>query len=271
MEKEPKSGHDSFALTDLPVQQKPRSLGLRTFDFFLYPMVTNFGVFGISFFATYLTNKGSARGANGELLFGEWGRLAQKRGDMVYNGFRGAGLGHKSADMAKMVTWSFIDGCALAPVIKVFEDKREDIGKWIDTHYGNNVIDESQYNAEPKQTWGSILGGRALTAAVVVPTAVVLDKAGLNEKLFNAPGRKIGEFIGRNPDIRKAFGKFDPKESGRIAMFEIFYTSVCTAGLYYISRAIARWQNEGKPESKIETQSVEHLPPLTQEVEHARH
>jgi hypothetical protein len=52
----------------------------------------------------------------------------------------------------------------------------------------------------------------------------------------------MGEALAKKPGIAKWFGKFDIKELSKISLFEGFYTSVCTTGLYFSSRFFARKQ-----------------------------
>jgi len=233
------------AVSTFPTQAHIRTPGLRLFDVFLYPFLTNFVVFGISVAATYLTNKGGMRNAEGKLIYGKIGKWFHTRGDWVTNKFKKIGMNHEQADMSKMVFFSFADGTLVAPMVKLLEDRREKISKWIDDRLGTTPEDEvAAYKAEPKQSWLSVIGGRLAVAAIVAPTAAFLDKTGLNHRLFNEPGKKIGEWIASKPNVAKRFGKWDVKELGRVSAFEAFYTSVCTAGLYVISRFLAR--NTGK-------------------------
>ncbi|MEJ0009415.1 MAG: hypothetical protein WDN72_02135 [Alphaproteobacteria bacterium] len=141
--------------------------------------------------------------------------------------------------MAKMVFFSFADGSLVAPFVKLFEDKRETIARRIDDKLGSTPADLSAYEAEPKQSWGTVVAGRLVTVGVVVPTAVALDKAGLNEKLFGRPGLRLGEWIARTP-LARSFGRLDVPGLFKVVFFEFFYTSVCTTGLYFLSRGIAR-------------------------------
>lgn len=238
-----------------PPAEKPRTPGLKAFDFFLYPVITNFGVLTLSMGATYLTARGGDKDASGKLIYGKIGPFFQKRGEWLTNKFKSLGMSHGQADMGKMVFFSFLDGSLLAPVVKVAEDHREDIGCYIDRQLGTAPEDLSVYQKEPKQTWKSVLGGRFATAAIVVPTAVALDKTGLNDVLFNEPGRRAGEALAKNPTIAKAFGKLDVKELSRIGFFEAFYTSVCTAGLYFSSRFIAKMGKKEKEKPEAEKPS----------------
>lgn len=237
-------------------QEQDRTLGLKLFDVLLYPILTNFVVFGISVGATYLTSRGGDRDAAGKLVYGKFGKWFQTRGDWMVGKFKSLGLSHEQADMSKMVFFSFADGSLMAPFIKLLEDKRENIGRWLDDRLGTTPTDPGVYEAEPKHSWLSVLGGRFITAGIVVPTAVALDKTGLNDKFFIEPGKKIGEWLAKKPRVTKFFSPFgiklDIKELSKVSLFEFFYTSVCTAGLYFTSRRIAhfRHQSTGKSTPK---------------------
>lgn len=234
----------------------PRTFGLRAFDAALYPGITNVGVFLTSVAATYLTNKGGLRGANGELVYGRLGEFFQKRGDWLRDKLTQTGMSHEAADTAKMVVFSFADGSLLAPVVKGFEDRREQIAHGIDRLVGTEPEDMSVYRAEPKQSWGSVLGGRLITAIPVVLTATTLEKThltfngernNLNHHLFYKPGIQLGEWIKARPQIAKHFGRHDVSDISRVTFFEAFYTSVCTAGLYLTSRFIASRTGDKPP------------------------
>ncbi len=232
-------------------QANQRTTGLRVFDAFLYPFLTNIGVTLISVAATYLTSRGGDRNAEGKLIFGKFGDFFHKRGEWMVEKFKGVGMNEGQAEMSKMVFFSYADGSLMAPVIKLFEDRREKIGRWLDKQFGTVPADESVYQSEPKQSWGSVLGGRFATCAIVVPTAVALEKAGLNDVLFSNPGKKMGEWVASKPNLAKHFGSLDVPELGKIGVFEAFYTSVCTAGLYISSRFLARQGEKKKHEKQV--------------------
>jgi hypothetical protein len=183
----------------------------------------------------------------GNLIYGKTGQFFQERGDWLVKKFEGLGMNHNSADMAKMVFFSFADGSLIAPFVKLFEDRREKIGRAIDRTIGQEA-DAAVYAAEPKQGWLSVLGGRLATVSIVVPTAVLLDRLGLNDKLFKNPGLKVGQWIESKPELAKHFGNLDIPEVSKIGFFEFFYTSVCTFGLYVSSRFFARMGARGKEE-----------------------
>lgn len=277
-------------------KKKQRTWGLWLFDASLY-FLSNIVVFAISVAATYLTTAGGVfeKNSDGTIkkdendkpipvlgedgiqkhdgrykVFGfEFGRFMFRRGAILSNTLQsgkilgwehGVKLSKDQADMAKMVFFSFLDGTLVAPLVKLLEDRREKIARWMDEKMGTVPKDESVYEAEPKQTWGSVLMGRFATAAIIVPTAVLMDKFGkdtdtgnlrfskgkddkrfksMNDIAFNDPGKKFGERMDQEGKM-KWLGKTDKKELFRTSAFEFFYTTVCTFGLYVSSRLIAK-------------------------------
>lgn len=219
----------------------PRTPGLKLFDVFLYPILTNFSVFGISVAATYLTNRGGMKNANGELIYGKVGEWFESRGNAITHTFQRAGMTHEQADMSKMVFFSFADGSLMAPAVKLLEDRRENIARRTDKFLGTEPDNDAVYKAEPKQSWSSVLGGRLLTSAIVVPTAIAMDKSGMNHVLFHSTSKNVASYLGHHPELTQILGKsLDVPELAKVGVFEGFYTSVCTGGLYFSSRAIAR-------------------------------
>lgn len=164
-------------------EKQARTFGLKAFDTFLYPFLTNFAVFAISVYATYMTSRG-------HLYKGWLPNKLESRGRALVNWFETRwNMSHGAADMAKMVAFSFIDGSIMAPVIKLFEDRREKIARGIDRFAGTEPDDPSIYAEEPKQSWGSVLGGRLATVSIVVPVAVALQNT--PARLLKAPFSKL--------------------------------------------------------------------------------
>lgn len=225
-----------------------RTVGLKIFDNILYTGLANTGVFLISVGATYLTNRGHTQFKPGTLM-DSVGKFFHSRGTMLEEFLMRRGMPKGSAEMTKMVGLSFLDGSLVAPLVKVAEDHREEIGKKIDDALGTTPTDLSVYQKEPKQTWGTVFMGRLATAAVVVPIAATLDKThimtksgkkSLNDAWFRDSGIKTGEWVQNKPKIARLFKNLDIREIFRVTYFEAFYTSVCTLGLYFSSRAFAR-------------------------------
>ena len=277
-------------------RKQNRTVGLRIFDVLLYPIFTNIVVFGLSAYMTYMTTQGNAaKTFRKDGLLGGLEGWSRRRGEPVSEFFQNRGMNKGSADMAKTVAFSFLDGSLIAPFVKLFEDRREQIGKKIDEMLGTKPKDERVYEAEPKQTWGTVLKGRFATLALVLPTAVALDKikvnvpskwdqnairghigasefakevvngkTSLNNRMFRYPG-----IIAGSKAQESAFGRFvsnhvaNVPEAYKVGYFEAFYTTLCTVGLYFGSRIFARKRDEkiGRLErDPISNQLVVHTP-----------
>lgn len=250
-------------------KKKHRTRGLWLFDVILYNLA-NALVFGISVYATYMTTHGRDKKDDGTYKHNAFAQLLSVRGEALMSWLKDRGLTHDQADMAKMVTFSFLDGTLVAPLVKLGEDRREKIAYWLDTKMGTVHPDKAIYEAEPKQTWASVIFGRLAVASIIVPTAVALDRMGtqdgkwswkvdksvntetekkaksLNDIMFNDPGEKYGEKVAKGPHA-KYFGGLNIPYLYKTFAFEAFYTTVCTVGLYFSSRLIARLTGKHKP------------------------
>lgn len=277
MKKDEKIRQDASARDVTPAPAK-RSLGLRAFDVFLYPVVTNLGVFTVSVWATYMSTKKPS------INPGAFEKVMQARGTWLEQQFAKVGITGKRAEEFRIVAFSFLDGSVLAPVVKLFEDRRTDIARSIDRNFSSQPVDESEYASEPKQSWASVLGGRALTAGIVVPTALTLNKIkpkawlgnNLNDVLFNNPGKKLAAWVDGQEGVKGAIRSLpglknlQVSELAKVSLFEAFYTSVCTAGLYFTSRGIARMQENWKADRPLNySASFSNAPALTQELDEA--
>ncbi|TAF13541.1 MAG: hypothetical protein EAZ74_05440, partial [Alphaproteobacteria bacterium] len=240
-----------------------RTAGLKVTDALFYWGVNNIGVFAISVGFTFMSKYGDEMAKSfpqGTKWFPE---MMLKRTTNVekflvnkFNMTKNE-QGTGSADMTRMVALSFLDGCIMAFPIAWLENNRTHVARTIDDMLGTRPATDAVYEQEPKQDLGTILAGRLLTAGIVVPTAVAMGQivagiAGdenkdtiksLNDHLFDGPGAAI------TSGIQQVFPKLDLKPNGELSdplgylgntmAFEAFYTSVCTAGLYVMSRAVA--------------------------------
>jgi hypothetical protein len=281
----------ALALADTQSTQQPVSnpqhtkqkstFGIKVFEGVLYPLLANTAVFAISVGFTYLTKHGKEGGffrSRGEETV-KWfeGANSIKLGNPFKNNETLLGLKNifkdknhllefktpvklspESADMAKMILYSFVDGSAVAVLVALAENYSIPISKWIDKKAGTQPPDDSPYEAHAKhpQTLSTIALGRLATAGIVIPTAVALDKTrfkalgnrSLNDVLFHTPGEKLGEYVNTHvPQFKESIAKIWPKDLppldlpylGKTVLFEAFYTSVCTLGLYGSSRVLA--------------------------------
>lgn len=233
--------------SQLFAQNKPekakRTLGLRLFDNLLYTVLTNTSVFLMSVGFTYMTKHGRTIGADGSKTraVGTW---FAKRRDPILKGFEKIGVKGRAAEDATTVLFSFVDGTLFAPLVKLIEDRREKIAYKIDSALGTTPDNMSAYDAEPKQSWRSVIEGRLATSAIVVPIAIAMEKTGGNNAIFYRAGNKLAGFV------RETLPKLDQWLTKKTihhkeyffqtSVFETFYTSVCTVGLYIMSRGIAR-------------------------------
>lgn len=262
----------SVAATSAPTKvfaaaKHKRTLGEKTVDFLVYPLINNFVVIGTSVIATYLTKRGDTVGEEGSTIR-EVSSWFKRRGDWLQNVFqKHLNMSESSADMGKMVFFSFADGTALTPFVKLLEDRREKIARWVDQKFGDKNADDLVYKTEPKQTWGSVISGRLATLSIVLPTAVALDQKiggrSLNDRVFDKPSEKVAGWLESHTKIKSRFPKLDTQFFSKTLVFEAVYASICTAGLYFISRAFvknskthkerveeyrsSKMQTEGKP------------------------
>ncbi|MES2983867.1 MAG: hypothetical protein V4735_01615 [Pseudomonadota bacterium] len=222
-------------------EAKPkRTLGLRLFDATLYGAFFNSTVFAASTAFTYMTKYGNTVGKEASALRSV-GNFFYKRRQPILNGFRKIGVKNETAaDMFTTVLFSFLDGSIFAAMVKPLEDYRERIAFKIDNLLGTTADNLKAYDAEPKQTWGSVLGGRGKTSLIVLPVALIMEATGGNKKIFYNGGDKLEKLVEKFPTLNAKFtGLASKNYLFQTVVFEAFYTTVCTAGTYLFSRRIA--------------------------------
>lgn len=246
------------AFAEAQVERPKRTLGLRVVDWLIYS-INNAGVFAISVGATYLTHRGDTVGAEGS-TWRKVGTALKKRGDWVKkNLMEHFNTNEKRAEEIKMVIFSFLDGTLLWPFVEKLESRRIPMAKWFDDKFGTRPKDELIYQIDPHQNNSSILEGRFATSLIVVPTAIYMEKkkvtaiengiahkVTMNDYMFNIPSKKIANWLENHTALPKKFPKLDIPYLSKTAVFELFYTTVCTLSLFGISRAIAKRNKETK-------------------------
>lgn len=257
------AANDNFPLKTPP----SRTPGMWGFDILAYPVATNTGVFVSSVAFTYLTNHGKEFGPENSRRRA-FGKLMNARGTWVMGGLQKRGIPEAAAKHFTSVIWSFLDGTILLPLTKIMEDNREAIAQKIDRQLGTESTDPSVYKSEPNQTWLSLLGARAVVAGIVAPTAGVLnhvtwyngelryggnqklkEQYNLNEHFLGKPGKALGNWAKQQPFLTKRLSDKNIDRLSYYTAFEAFYTSVCTAGLYGVSRAFAYLGEKGKSDN----------------------
>jgi hypothetical protein len=188
----------------------------------------------------------------------DYGNFFHQRGTIYTNWLmKTFKMGKDAADNLKMVTFSFVDGSLLLPLVRLAEGYREPIARGFDRLLGTESKDPETYASEPQQTGWSILMGRVTTLAAVLLTYKGLESMYLrkplpkgiehsakdfrtvNEALFTEKGEAIGEWAEKKESVTKFFGKWDVAGLAKVSIFEAVYTSICTAGLYFMSRIFA--------------------------------
>lgn len=267
-------------VTNHPVQKKPRTKGQKAFDLFVYPLIANFGVVALSIFVTYHSNFNQNK-ANPFVKRSDWFKDKLSKVPVF-------GKNPTQARNLNMIIWSFFDGSVMAPVVALFESKRQKISRWIDDKLGTTPEDKSVYDNEIKRSWKDIFKARAATFALVIATYFTLNAKifpnskikgilgetpvnsgnfarepvnSINGFIFDLPGKKIGGLADKIKPIHNWALKTSNKQltkmaAGRSAgdidaryqieglantgLFEFVYTSLCTAGLYFIGKTFGK-------------------------------
>ncbi len=248
-------------------RQKPkRTLGLKIFDGAFYAGLVNSVIFFFSAASTFFTYHGNTVGKPGSAL--RWiGEAFYTRRKPIENTLAKIGIKGEAGKIGTTVFWSFFDGTLFAPLIKLIEDRREKIALSIDTVLGTKSDNMRAYDAEPKQSWSSVIAGRLQTLGIVLPVAIIMEKTGGNKKIFYDGGEKMMALTEKYlPAVDKKMTKLvsaphapefaselpvRKKTLAHVLSFEAFYTSICTIGTYLFSRGFAR--HHPKPEKQAYT------------------
>jgi hypothetical protein len=254
------------------ISEKPeRTFGLKAVDGLIYPIINYGGVFALSVGSLYLGKHGAEvadyfddiaknhaddKLISGVSLIASWGaENFQKRSSGIDNWLvDNVGMNQQSAEVTRMVVTSFVDGCFFLPAVKWLEDRRIGLAKAIDNVAGTRPDTDAVYEAEPNKTWGDLIIGRAATAAIVVPTAVILDKVPiniggnnqpLNQYLFYDQADNVQNFLQQNiPSITEKLTEEQLNTISQNVLFEGFYTMVCSVGLWGASSFLANNHKE---------------------------
>jgi hypothetical protein len=235
-----------------------RSLGQWAFDTIIYGGIINTTVFIASIAATYLTSYGRQFAGESKSLVASFARFMNGRGEYLDKKLleKGWAKTPAAAEDMRMVAFSFLDGTVVSMLAKPLEALRNPIARFVDKKFSDKPVDEATYHNEPKQSWGSIFGGRLVTFAAVITTYFGLRslhvKSGdsfknMNEALFADPGKKLGQKLAGISWVKDNFPNLSNEKSiinlpglFRVGLFEAFYTTLCTLGLYSVSRGLAR-------------------------------
>ncbi len=231
-------------------RKKHRSTGNRVFDLVVYPVIA----FGVVLVASMKALNYMKYGG-GRVGFERW---AHKTADQLgkWTPFKNTAhetLYHAANNTGKVLA-SFAVGTVLMVPIKLLEDKRTQISAWFDKVLGSEPRKENEIKEEPKQSWKSVLGGRAITFASVLGLSFLIGDKRTKFVENQVADRFTGALAGAFPEISKERLP-GIKESTRNLTFELFYTALCATLVYTLSRIIARKDDEKKhlKESPITT------------------
>jgi len=168
---------------------------------------------------------------------------------------------NKAQHMVEVLV-SFAAGTVLISPIEFFERCRGRISHAIDRVFGTVPEDVTQYQQEPKQTWKSLMGGRAITFATVLAGSQLLGKK------INSASQAFGHWVAGGKtyltEARSVYVHGNPPSSlrmqevmespkyekmrkiGYVSAFEGMYTAYCAVAVYFLSRAIAKMQGKKK-------------------------
>lgn len=223
------------------VRKKHRTTGNKVFDLVVYPVFAFGVVLVASMKALNYVKYGAGRAgfenqAHGVAnSLGKWSLFKNTEHDTLY---------HAANNTGKVLV-SFAVGTVLMAPIKLLEDKRTQISAWLDKVLGSEPRNDQEFKDEPKQSWKSVLGGRAITFASVLGLSFLIGDKRTKYVEDQVANRFTGGLAGAFPEINKDRLP-GIKESTRNLTFELFYTALCATLVYTLSRIIARKDDEKK-------------------------
>lgn len=230
----------------LPKQEehKKRTTGNVVFDLLVYPSIAFGAVFAFSIWMLHTTKFGNGkfRQKYDSVVEG----TAKWFGETLFKGQSAEAL-HKKADNYISVLVSFAAGTVLIAPIKILEDYRGRISHKIDKFFDSEPRDPSHYLQEPRQSWASVMGGRAITFGTVLGLATLAGKH-INRGADHVADKIAWEYKQHwNVRATKAQVK-NVKSWSFVSAFEGFYTALCAALIYVFSRGLASKFNKEEEE-----------------------
>lgn len=239
--------------------KKHRTTGNILFDWLVYPSIAFGAVFAFSIYALYTTKfgKGKAKDMYDGLVTG-LGNLLEK--SSLFKNASREDIDKKSANYV-LISVSFAVGTALMAPIKWLEDKRGEISRFFDRKLHSDREHPEEIMEEPRQSWKSVLGGRALTFISVLGlgTAIGPERtAKVTDAAVNFAERKWKDWWPQasQETLERV------KRVTFVSTFEAFYTALCAVLVYAISRTLASWFNkqekaaENAPEKRASTEEA---------------
>lgn len=224
-----------------PEHKKHRTVGNKIFDLLVYPSIAFGAVFAFSIWALHSTKFGAGRAH--DFFESTNAYLANKLEVLPFFKNMGAEKRAGEARNYASILISFATGTLLISPITFLEHRRHQISQCFDRLLGIEPKDPSFYAPEPRQSWKSIYGGRAITFATVLGLGTAVG-----EKRTNQITDKAVSFVEKN------WKRFNPSASEatlakvrqwtEVSAFEAFYSALCAGLVYGISRGLARILNK---------------------------
>ncbi len=222
---------------NLDCQEKNRTLGNKIFDWGVYSSVAFAGVTAVSLLVAHQAKSGSLKSF-------EWLRTGYKnisKGlsthifEKILNGRPREDI-EQWANDTTMYGMLAAGGTTLMPVIKYMEDNRQKLAAKIDNALGSTQPYPKLIEQEPKQSWLSVMSGRATSIAVSF-SAFLLMGPKISEAASAWTGKKLTNSVvsvAPNVNIEKT-GKL-----AKLLAFDAIFTAITAAVTYVASRTVAK-------------------------------
>lgn len=241
-------------------ERRPKSKGGQIFDAAVYGAMNYAGTF---FLTLFLANE-LKHGKTFEKFYKAADEKLIKMGvhEKVREPFLGAFI-------------TFWGGNVMVPIVRLAESFRTPIVIKLNEMTGDKT-DPKKIKDAPKQTWGSLLHGRAVAFASVFALMVGTDQIFGDQ--YKAYSKNVGNFFSKN--FSHLFTKVkDPKAAaynfGEIAALDMFATAASTALLYLSSHRAANKREkkialrEGRPYEQIVDKVKEPRTEKSEAIDHA--
>ncbi len=236
-----------------PVEAKKKvSKGDKLFDQLVYTGLNNISTFVLSLGIAYGALHGFKKVGVGNPATNEWfKKTSQDLGKLLEKVRPGLG---RNADNVMLTTALGIGGTLMIVPIKFLEDRRTQLVDRLNKMVGDKT-DPSQLKEPPKQTWGSLLLGRAAAWSVVFASLTGVEKL-LPKGTFDRFSTGFAEHVVAKP-LGKSVHKVGPHTAefrlGKIAAVDVFATVAATLLLETSSKFFAS-RREAKEQARALSQ-----------------
>jgi hypothetical protein len=227
-----------------PLEKRKRTVGNKIFDWGVYSSIAWVGVSVMSLLTAHEAIRGTHPSFN-------WLRTIHKKLSSSVSKLLSSTV-MKNSPKADIEAWSEgtglyymlgLGGTTLMAPIKWLEDNREKLAAKIDKTIGTTPPDPACIKEEPKQSWGSVLSGRALSVIGVGFGTFVLMGPKRAENISKWFGEKFtNSWMKMRPNANKAV----VREWADMGAFDVLFTAITAAVTYAFSRFVATKSNAKK-------------------------